>query len=487
MTTTQPLDALIVGSGFSGLCMGIRLKQAGIDSFAILEKDEDVGGTWRDNIYPGAACDIPSHLYSYSFEPNPHWSRTYSPYNEIWFYLKHCAEKYGLSPHIRFQHKVSGAAFDAQTGMWTVNIEGRKALSARALVLGNGALHIPQLPDIQGLSGFQGKLFHSARWDKHYDLRGKVVGVIGTGASAIQFVPEIAPHVRNMYVFQRTPPWILPKADRAYSELEKQAFEKVPGLRFLTRAGLFWLHELRGVGLINKPSILKLAERLGKQFLEASVKDPALRAKLLPNYRIGCKRILLSNDYYGALQRPNVELVTDSIKYITEKSIVTSDGREREVDVIILGTGFHVADYLAPFKIGGLEGRDLNETIQSTRESYYGITIHGFPNLFLMTGPNTGLGHNSVVFMIEAQSGYALQAIEHMRKRGLRYMDVREGVQHAYSERIQEKLSHTVWNTGGCKSWYLKDGHNLAIWPGFCYQYWLQTRKLHDEDFEQVA
>lgn len=488
MTTSPILDAVIVGSGFSGLCMGIQLKQAGKNAFAILEKEDNLGGTWRDNIYPGAACDIPSHLYSYSFEPNPRWSRTYSPYNEIWFYLKHCADKYGINPHIHYGHKVKGAAFDAESGLWTVQVEGHPDLQARALVLGNGALHLPQIPDIQGLNRFRGKMFHSARWDKHYDLRGKNVGVIGTGASAIQFVPEIAPLCAKVHLYQRTPPWILPKADRAYSELERQAFERVPGLRHLLRSGLFWLHELRGIGMMrSKSSMMDLGERMAKRYLESAVRDPGLRAKLTPNYRIGCKRVLLSNNYYEALQRPNVELITDSIKYVTEEGIASADGCERKLDTIILGTGFQVADYLAPFHIRGKRGQDLNETLQSKRESYYGITINGFPNLFLLMGPNTGLGHNSIIFMIEAQVRYAMQALGALDEKRLRYLDVREEVQHTFAQRIQEQLSHTVWNTGGCSSWYLKDGHNMTLWPGFCYEYWLQTRTFRAGDYEQAA
>jgi cation diffusion facilitator CzcD-associated flavoprotein CzcO len=462
------------------------LKRAGIESFTILEKASDIGGTWRDNSYPGAACDIPSHLYSFSFEPKADWSRSYSPQQEIQDYLRHCVEKYDLRRHMRFDCEVTGAEFDAATGQWTVRLKDGTALTARALVLGNGALSIPSYPDIPGLEQFAGKTFHSARWDHDYDLNGKTVAVIGTGASAIQFVPEIVPNVGQLHLFQRTPPWVLPKPDGPIRDGVKRLFRALPFTRWLYRAWTYWRHELRAIGFIVNPRLLKMAEKLAHAYLAQQVRDPALRRQLTPSYAMGCKRILMSNDYYESLQQPHVEVVTDGIERVTATGIVTRDGCERRVDAIIHGTGFTASEYLAPLTVVGRDGRNLNDVIRTTPETYLGITVHGFPNLFLMMGPNTGLGHNSMVFMIEAQARYALQGIQTLRDRDLAFMDVRVPIQRAFTERIQAKLANTVW-ASGCRSWYLKDGHNLTLWPGFTFQYWLQTRALDVDDYQLVA
>ncbi|HEY8518405.1 MAG TPA: NAD(P)/FAD-dependent oxidoreductase [Candidatus Binatia bacterium] len=481
----ERFEVVIVGSGFSGIAMGILLEKAGIDAYVILEKASDVGGTWRDNTYPGAACDIPSHLYSFSFEPKPDWSRAFPPQQEIHDYLRACVDKHGLRSHIRFRSEVKGATFDEREGTWTVRVADGSTVVGRALVLGNGALHIPAYPEIEGLESFEGTTFHSARWNHDYDLRGKRVAVIGTGASAIQFVPEIAPLVGSMKVFQRTPPWILPKPDRPMTEREKWIFRYVPGARWLYRAYTYWMHELRAIGFVIDPRLMKQAEKLAKRYLAKTVRDPELRAKLTPNYTMGCKRILMSNDYYQTLQRDNVKLVTDAIRRVTPKGIETADGVMHEVDAIIFGTGFTATDYLAPLDIQGLDGKLLNDVIRERPETYLGITIHGFPNLYLMMGPNTGLGHNSMVFMIEAQARWALQAIQKLRRDDLAYMDVDPKVQRAFNERIQAKLAHSVWNSG-CQSWYLKDGYNATIWPGFTWQYWLETRWLRPAEFRCV-
>lgn len=484
--SAERFPVVIVGTGFSGIAMGVMLKRAGIESFTILEKASDIGGTWRDNTYPGAACDIPSHLYSFSFEPKPDWSRSYSPQQEIQDYLRHCVEKYDLRRHIRFDSEVTGAEFDANAGVWTVRIKDGLPLTARALVLGNGALSIPSYPVIPGLEQFTGKTFHSARWDHECDLKDKTVAVIGTGASAIQFVPEIVPDVKQMHLFQRTPPWILPKPDRPIRDRVKRLFRAVPLTRWLYRAWTYWLHELRAIGFVIDPRLMKAAEKLARAYVTEQVKDPVLREKLTPSYTIGCKRILMSNDYYQALQQPQVEVVTDGIERVTPTGIVTRDGQERRVDAIILGTGFTATEYLAPINIVGRHGQELNEVIRTTPETYLGITVHGFPNLFLMMGPNTGLGHNSMVFMIEAQARYALKGIETLRDRDLAFMDVHAPVQRAFNQRIQAKLRKTVW-ASGCQSWYLKDGHNLSLWPGFTFQYWMETRALNVHDYQLVA
>jgi cation diffusion facilitator CzcD-associated flavoprotein CzcO len=476
---------VIVGSGFSGIAMGVMLKRAGIESFVILEKADDVGGTWRENTYPGAACDVPSHLYSFSFEPRAEWTRAFSPQAEIEDYLRHCATKYGLLPHMRFGSTVTGAEFDEASATWTVRVAGAAPITAGSLVLGNGALHVPAMPEIPGLSDFEGACFHSAQWDHQFDLTGKRVAVIGTGASAIQFVPQIAPKVGALQLFQRTPPWIVPKPDFAFSARVKRLFGRVPLLRRLYRASIYWRLELMAIGFVVNPRLMRYAQKPARDHLRAQVPDRALRARLTPNYVMGCKRVLLSNDYYPALTRPNVQLVTDGIERVTARGVRTRDGVEHAVDAIICGTGFTVSDYLAKLDIVGRHGRTLNDAMADGAESYRGISVHGFPNLFLLMGPNTGLGHNSMIFMIEAQARYALRAIQAMRRKRLASIDVRATVQRAFSQRLQAKLRGTVWNTG-CSSWYAKDGHNATVWPYFTFQYWWQTRRVALRDYHCV-
>jgi cation diffusion facilitator CzcD-associated flavoprotein CzcO len=483
----EELSVLIVGSGFSGIAMGAALRRAGIESFAILEKAGDLGGTWRDNTYPGAACDVPSHLYCFSFEPKPDWSRSFSPQREIWEYLRHCAVKYDLLRHMRFHQKVTGAEFDEASGRWTVHVEGAEPLRARALVLGNGALHVPALPDIPGRESFEGRMFHSAEWDHDFALAGKRVAVIGTGASAIQFVPEIAPEVENLQVFQRTAPWIAPKPDHAIAPWRQRLFGWLRPAHWLHRAWLYWALEARALGFVVDPRLLKLLERLLRRYLVAEVRDRELRRKLTPSYTLGCKRVLLSNDYYAALQRPNVELVTAPIERITPKGIQTRDGVEHPADAIICGTGFMVADYLFHLPIVGRGGRRLEEAMRERAGHYLGVTVHGFPNLFLMMGPNTGLGHNSMIFMIEAQARLAQKTIQALLARDLAFLDVREPVQREFTARVQERMQRAVWSSG-CHSWYMDaDGYNGTLWPFFTFQYWWRTRRLALRDFEAAA
>ncbi|HWO22171.1 MAG TPA: NAD(P)/FAD-dependent oxidoreductase [Kofleriaceae bacterium] len=471
------LAAVIVGAGFSGLCAGIQLRRAGIQQFVILEQADGVGGTWRANSYPGAACDIPSHLYSYSFEPNPRWSRAYGGQPEILAYLERCADKYGLRAHLRFGARVVRAAYDEARATWTVETQAGDRFVARALILGNGALHLPALPELRGLSSFGGKTFHSARWDHAHELAGRRVAVIGTGASAIQFVPQIAPRVAQLHVFQRTPPWIMPKPDRPIAERERWLLEHVPGAHWLRRTGLYWLMESRVLGFAFAPKINRLAERLVHAHLEQAVPDPDLRRRLTPSYRLGCKRVLISNDYYPALARPNVELVTDAIDAVEPAGIRTADGRLREVDTIIFGTGFRVADYLASVEIRGTGGRELNAVWRESVRNYLGINVSGFPNLFLLMGPNTGLGHNSMIFMIEAQAHYAVNAILTMHRHGLAAIDVRPEAERAFGSEMSRKLANTVW-TSGCSSWYLAPDGEVLLWPGFTFDYWRRTRRV---------
>jgi cation diffusion facilitator CzcD-associated flavoprotein CzcO len=479
----EPLSAIVVGAGFSGLCAGIELRRAGFEDFVILEKADRVGGTWRDNSYPGAACDIPSHLYSYSFEPNPRWARVYGGQAEILAYLEHCADAYGLRPHLRFGAVVERAVYDPASATWTATLRGGRTLTARALILGNGPLHLPAIPTLPGHARFTGPTFHSARWDHAYPLDGKRVAVIGTGASAIQFVPKIAPRVAALSVFQRTPPWIVPKLDRSISAREHWLFEHVPGAHWLRRTGLYWRLESRVLGFAFAPKILALYERTVRDHLAASVPDPVLRAQLTPSYRFGCKRVLISNDYYPALARDNVALVTEPIAAIEPTGVRTTSGALHEVDALIYGTGFKVIDYLSAIQVIGAGGRDLNEVWRESVRNYLGITVSGFPNLFLLMGPNTGVGHNSMIFMIEAQARYAVQAIRAMRRLALAALDVRPTVEQAFRAEIAGKLAGTVW-TSGCNSWYKTPDGEVLLWPSFTFDYWRRTRRIDLRDYD---
>ena len=477
---------VIVGTGFAGLGMAIRLKQAGFDDFTILDQADSIGGTWRDNHYPGAACDVPSHLYSFSFEPNAHWARSFGDQKEILAYLNHCADKYGLRPHMRLGTRVLGATFDERTGIWDVATSGGP-LRARFLVVGSGPLSRPSYPEIPGLETFAGKTFHSARWDHSYSLEGKNVAVIGTGASAIQIAPAIAPRVARLDVFQRTPPWIVPKPDVAIPPRAQALFARAPSLQALARIAIYWLLEWRAYGFVVDPSFKRKAEAEASEYMASQVRDAALRARLTPNYALGCKRVLPSNDYFATVQRPNVELVTSGIERIVPHGIVTKDGRERALDAIVLATGFHAAEARAPFEIRGKDGRDLDRVWESGAEAYLGTSVAGFPNLFFLVGPNTGLGHNSLVFMIEAQVKYVIDAIRTTRARNLKFVDVRAEVQRRYNAELQAKMARTVWSTGGCKAWYTtRTGKNTTLWPGFTFDFRFRTRRFDGAAYHLV-
>jgi cation diffusion facilitator CzcD-associated flavoprotein CzcO len=479
----EPLTAIIVGAGFSGLCAGFELRKAGIEDFVILEKADRLGGTWRDNSYPGAACDIPSHLYSYSFAPNPRWSRAYGGQPEILAYLERCADDFDLRRHLELGATVDHAAYDPATATWAVRVRGGPTRIARALILGNGALHLPAIPELPGRASFAGAAFHSARWDHAYPLDGKRVAVIGTGASAIQFVPQIAPRVAQLSVFQRTPPWVVEKLDRPIAAGEQWVFDHVPGAHWLRRTGLYWRLESRVLAFAFAPRVLARYERQVADHLAASVPDPDLRAKLTPSYRLGCKRVLISNDYYPALARPNVALVTDPIAAIEPSGVRTASGALHAVDAIIWGTGFKVVDYLSAIEIVGADGHDLSAVWRASVRSYLGITVSGFPNLFLLMGPNTGLGHNSMIFMIEAQARYAVQAIVAMRRHALAAIDVRPAVEQAFRAEMARKLAGTVW-TSGCRSWYMAPDGEVLLWPSFTFDYWWRTRRVDLGDYD---
>ena len=487
--------AVIVGSGFAGLCMGIALKQAGVEDFVILERAGAIGGTWRDNVYPGCACDVPSHVYSFSFEPNPRWSATYSPQPEIRDYMERCADKYDLRRHVRLGMEAVSADFDERTGQWTLKARPAgqpdapaEEIVARVVVAGLGPLARFTLPKIPGIERFRGPMFHSAAWDASFDPAGKRIATIGTGASAIQFVPELAKSASKLHVFQRTPAWVLPRRERLYSDLEKRLFEGVPALRFLHRQSIFWQLEARTFAFVSHPKLLQLAERFARRNIEKSIQDPELRRKLTPDYRMGCKRILMSNTYYPALAQPNVEVVAGAPKAITEAGIVGPDGAEREVDAIVFGTGFDVHDYLGPLVVRGRGGRELGALWRERgAQAYLGSSIAGFPNLFVLVGPNTGLGHNSIIFMIESQVGHVMECVARLRASPDACIEVRADVQQAYNEDIQRRLRGAVWSSG-CASWYMDShGRNTTLWPGFCFQFRLATRTLDERAYEITA
>src|SRR5690554_783641 len=482
------LDVIIVGAGFGGLCMAIKLRNAGIENFLILEKGAEVGGTWRDNNYPGCACDVQSHMYSYSFAPKSDWSKRYAPWDEIQQYILDTTEQYGLRPFIRFGQEVNAAHFDKDRGEWTIGTGNGESYRCKHFVLASGPLHVPAIPKIRGLDKFKGKLFHSARWDHDYDLTGKNVVSIGTGGSAIQYVPEIAPKVGQLYVFQRTPAWVIPRDERRYLGIEKKLFEQLPLLRKLHRARLYWTNEARVWPVFN-PMLARTLQQLPKAFIRLQVKDPEIARKLTPDYTIGCKRVLISNKYYPAFNRPNVELVTEGIQEIREHSIVTRDGVERPADCIILGTGFVVDPriYMKDFPVTGLPGHVLQKDWKDGPESYLGVTTSGYPNLYQLVGPNSGLGHNSIIFMIEAQSDYIVQCIQTLRSKGADYLNLKPEVQRKFNQDVQKAVQGTVWTTG-CTSWYQQeDGKNVAIWPWSTWKFWLRTRKVNEAEYQWVT
>ena len=472
----------IVGSGFAGLGMAIKLKEAGIEDFVVLERAHDVGGTWRDNTYPGCACDVPSHLYSFSFAPNPGWSRTYSRQPEIQAYLRGCAERYGVIPHVRFGHDVQEASWDEDERRWTIETS-RGTVTADMVVAGLGGLSEPSTPDIPGLDSFEGPAFHSAQWDDTQDLRGKRVAVIGTGASAIQIVPAIQPEVAELHVYQRTPPWIVPRRDRPVTGPERRLYRALPAAQLAMRAGIYWARELFVLGFMNR-RLAKMQERLPLAHLHHQVKDPELRRKLTPDYEMGCKRVLVSDDYYPAMTQPNVDLVTEGIREIRPHSIVAEDGTEREVDVIVLSTGFRVADMPAQEKLRGRGGKLLGDVWKGRPQAHRGTTIAGFPNLFMLLGPNTGLGHNSVVYMIEAQIAYVMDCLQTMRERGAAVVEVRQEAQDRFNERVQRATENTVWTSGGCVSWYLDaEGKNRVLWPGFSWKFAQAVSRFKPDEY----
>ena len=474
---------VIVGTGFSGLGMAIRLTQEGEDDFVLLERAGDIGGTWRDNTYPGCRCDVPSHLYSFSFAPNPNWSSTFSPQPEILDYLKDCAHRYGVMPHVRFHTELESASWDDDRGLWEIETS-QGPITADVLVAAQGPLSEPSLPEVRGIDSFQGTAFHSAEWDHDHDLTGERVAVVGTGASAIQFVPEIQPRVEKLHVFQRTAPWVIPHRNRPLKAWERTIYRLFPPAQLAMRAAIYWARELFVLQFRHR-AVGRLLERIPLRQLHAQVKDPELRRKLTPDYRMGCKRILPTDEWYPALAKPNVEVVTEGITEIRPGSVVAADGTEREVDTIIFGTGFHATDPPIAGRIRGRDGRTMAEVWDGSPQAYLGTTVSGFPNLFLMIGPNTGNGHTSAFVIIEAQAEYVVRALDAMERERLAGVDIRAERQEAYDAEVQGALAGTVWNAGGCQSWYQDDnGRNASIYPWTTIDLRRRTASFDLADYE---
>ncbi|MET0998420.1 MAG: NAD(P)/FAD-dependent oxidoreductase [Marmoricola sp.] len=476
---------LVVGAGFAGLGTAIKLEESGFADFLVVDKGSTVGGTWRDNTYPGAACDVPSQLYSFSFAPNPGWTRSFSPQPEIQAYLERTAEQSGVLDRFRFGVTVQDMVWDEEDHVWHVSTD-QGDLVADVVVTGSGGLSEPRLPDIAGLDSFEGEIFHSARWDHDYDLTGKRIAVIGTGASAIQIVPEVAKQVAHLDLYQRTAPWVMPRRDRDYRAVEKLAFRYLPFFQKAYRTGIYWGRECFVPGFTVNPRLAAPAKKLALQNISKGISDPALRKAVTPDFEIGCKRILISNDYYPALAADHVDLVTDGIARITPTGIVTSDGTTREVDAIIVATGFYTTEQPISQHIKGRDGRTLADSwAEEGMTAYKGTTISGFPNLFQIVGPNTGLGHSSMVFIIESQIAYILSALQKIGEREIVSVEPRPEAQQAWNEDVQRRMQRTVWNTGGCASWYIDShGRNTTLWPRTTFKF---RSLLRDFDLDQYV
>lgn len=472
-----PLDLVVIGAGFGGVCMGAALLRSGNTNFLILEKGPDLGGVWRDNSYPGAACDVPSHLYSFSFAPHPDWSHTFATQPEILAYLRGCAARFGLLPHMRFGQALAHARFVDEHDVWELTTVGGAILHAKILVTATGLLSRPLMPRIEGMAQFAGPAFHSAHWDHTVDLRGKRVAVIGTGASATQFVPAIAAQAGELLVFQRSPAWLRPRGDRPYPAWRKRLFRRIPAAMALHRALIYLEYESRALAFTRLKVMMRYAvEQPFRRMLARDVPDPALRQRLTPDYPIGCKRILLSDDYLATLVRSNVSLLGEPIRRIVPEGIETTDGKLHAVDVIIYGTGFAATDFLAPVTVTGRDALELDAAWRDGAQAYLGMTVPGFPNFFMLYGPNTNLGHNSIVYMLESQVAHVMRCLEAMRDAKATRIEVGAAAHRRFADGLTQRLAGSVWN--GCRSWYLdRQGRNSANWPGFSFHYhWLARR-----------
>jgi cation diffusion facilitator CzcD-associated flavoprotein CzcO len=477
----------ILGAGMSGLCMGMQLKRAGIHSFTIYEKSDGVGGTWRDNTYPGSGCDVPSHLYSYSFERRWDWSRMFAEQPEILAYFEGCADKYGLRPHLRTGTEVVAADFDEAHNLWRLRMADGETATAHILVCACGQLNRPYEPPIPGMDGFGGARFHSARWDHDQDLTGRSVAVIGNGASAIQFVPRIAPLTKRLTIFQRSPNWIIRKPDHVYSRFTKWLFRRVPFAEALYRASIYWRLEVRFPAFAKRTLLGRFVQWVATRHLRAEIPDPALRQALTPDYPVGCKRILISNDFYSTLNLPHVELVSDPIHQVREDRIVSADGTEYPADTLIFATGFRTTEFLAPMEIRGRGGQRLHDAWRDGAEAYLGVAAAGFPNMFMLYGPNTNLGHNSIIFMVECQVGYVLRCIEAMARGDVAALEVRHEAMERFNREIQARASETVW-AADCGNWYKTESGKITNnWPDYTYRYRRRMREPDLRDFHVHA
>jgi len=468
---------VIIGAGFGGIGMAIRLKQAGIDDFVVIDRAENLGGTWRDNSYPGLTCDVPSLLYSFSFRPW-RWTRRFPARAEILAYLHGLVAEHDLGPHLRFNRGVEAAAFDEGSATWKLSLSDGSTLGATCVVSAVGQLGSPAMPDIPGRDEFGGPSWHSGRWNHDVDLTGRHVAVIGTGASAIQFVPEIAKVAGHVDVYQRTAPYVLPKADRPYREAEQILFERLPVVRKADRLRIFLYGELLTSGFVLSPKLLAGPMRLWRRQLDKQIADRELRARCVPDYVMGCKRVAFSNDWYPALARPNVRLITEKIEHIAPDGVVTADGAKRIADVIIYATGFSAVQFLTPMTVTGLRGQRLHNAWQNGAHAYLGITVAGFPNFFMLYGPNTNLGGNSIIYMLEGQIGYTLAAIEALASERLAWLDVRPDVHDAFNSWVQSASETSVWESG-CHSWYTTaSGRNTNNWPDHTFLYRYRVRRF---------
>jgi cation diffusion facilitator CzcD-associated flavoprotein CzcO len=483
----EQVEVAIVGAGFGGLGMAIALRRANFEDFVVLERAEGIGGTWRANRYPGAQCDVPSNLYSFSFAPKSDWTHSYPEQPQLLAYLHECARRFGVEPHVHLNCELTAAQWDGDGRHWELET-ARGALRARVLIAAPGLLSEPRVPSFPGLDRFEGEVFHSADWREDAALAGKRVGLLGTGASAIQIGPRIQPDAASLTVFQRTAPWIIPQPDRAISPLLKRVYGSVPGVQRLVRGGVYALREGLAAGMVYEPRLLKAQEATARAQIRLQLRDPALREAVTPRYAIGCKRILLSNDWYPMLAQPNVELVASAVESMGPRTVVTTDGREHALDALILATGFSPSDPPIAHRLRGREGRTLADSWQGSPHAYLGTAVHGFPNLFLLYGPNVNLGHSSIVYMLESQARYVLDGLRSMRERRLAALEVRADVQEAWNGRIAQRLGSTVWDRGGCSSWYLDaNGRNSIMWPGFTFEFRRRTRALELGDYRVTA
>ena len=476
----------VIGAGFGGIGVAIALQRAGHADFVVLERATAVGGTWRDNSYPGCTCDVPSHLYSYSFAPNPDWTHSFSRQPEIWDYLERVTDRYGLRRKIRFEIMVTEARWDASLSRWRIRTS-RGDLTADVLISAAGPLSEPKLPDVPGLESFPGEVFHSARWNHDFDLAGSRVAVVGTGASAIQIVPEIQPEVGRLVLFQRTPAWVMPRRDRRIGEAERWLYRHVPVTQRAARLGIYVSREALVGAFVKRPEMLRRAQRIALANMAKSIADPGLRARLTPDYVMACKRILLSNEFYPALAQPNVDVVAAGLAKVDGSTLTAQDGTSHDADLIVFATGFQAVDMPIAQRVYGAAGMSLAQAWGGDMRALRGTTVPGFPNLCLVIGPNTGLGHNSVVHIIESQLSYITDYLATLERTGAAALDAKPAAEERWCAEVERRMASTVWTTGGCVSWYLNAaGRNPTLWPASTLRFRRATRRLDPAEYDLI-